>query len=117
MLIDILQSTATSQRRERDGVKAGEIVARIDTESLEAQLREAEAMVNKAEKERVYAEALLSQRESECDLKRKKLARYERLYKNGIISQDKLDEARTEVEISKAACDSSMPPILRPSAI
>jgi HlyD family secretion protein len=92
---------------EGDMVKAGEIVARIDTESLEARLREAQAMVNKAEKERAYAAALLSQRESECDLKKKKLQRYERLYKDGIISLDKLDEARTEVEISIAACDAA----------
>ncbi len=92
---------------EGDMVKAGEIVARIDTESLEAQLREAQAMVNKAEKERAYAAALLSQRESECDLKRKKLVRYERLYKDGIVSLDKLDEARTEVEIAAASCDAA----------
>lgn len=92
---------------EGDMVKAGEIVARIDTESLEARLREAEAMVNKAEKERVYAAALLVQRESECDLKKKKLLRYERLYTDGIISLDKLDEARTETEISTAACDAA----------
>lgn len=92
---------------EGDMVKAGEIVARIDTESLEAQLREAQAMVNKAEKERAYAEALLAQRESECDLKKKKLARYEKLYKDGIVSLDKLDEATTEVEIATASCDAA----------
>lgn len=92
---------------EGDLVKAGEVVARIDTQSLEAQLREALAMVNKAEKERAYAEALLSQKESECDLKRKKLARYEKLFKDGIVSEDKLDEAKTEVKISAAACDAA----------
>lgn len=92
---------------EGDMVKAGQIVARIDTESLKARLREAEAMVNKAEKERAYAAALLSQRESECLLKKKNLIRYERLYKDGIISLEKLDEARTEVEISIATCDAA----------
>lgn len=92
---------------EGDVVKAGEIVARIDTQSLEAQLREAEAMVNKAQKERAYAQAVLVEKESECDLKKKNLARSERLYRDGIIAQEKLDEARAEVEIAMASCDAA----------
>jgi len=101
---------------EGDVVTVGEVVARMDTQSLEAQQREAESMVNKAEKDRSYAQALLVQRESECDLKKKNLARSERLFRDGIIAQEKLDEARAEVEIAMASCDAARAQIAKAEA-
>ena len=51
--------------REGDMVDAGQIVARMDTVEIEAQLAAAKADVQKAEYEKVQAEALIVQRESE----------------------------------------------------
>jgi len=53
---------------EGDTAKAGQTVARMDTKSLEAQLREAEARVNQADKERRFASAVVRQRDVECAL-------------------------------------------------
>lgn len=48
--------------REGDLLEAGEVVARIDTQSLEAQLRQGMASVDQALYSKAYAEALVQQR-------------------------------------------------------
>ena len=50
---------------EGDFVKAGEIVARMDTQVLEAQLAQAQAQVRQAENAKLTATSLVAQRESE----------------------------------------------------
>ena len=88
---------------EGDLVKAGQVVARMDTESLEAQLRQAEAKLQQAMKEKAYAEAIVKQRESECNLAKRNLMRAEKLYVDGNISLEEYDQARTKEETASAS--------------
>ena len=53
--------------REGDIVEAGAVVARLDTAALEAQLRQAEAELKRAQRETEYALAIVEQRRSERD--------------------------------------------------
>lgn len=91
---------------EGDRVEAGQIVARMDTKSLEAQLREAEASVISASKQRSVALSIVSQRKSELNLAKRNLARSERLYENNNIPLEKLDSDRAAYEAARAC---SMP--------
>ncbi len=92
---------------EGDDVQAGQVVARMDTESLEAQLREAKASEISAEKQRSTAIAIVAQRESECQLAKRDLLRSKRLYENGNISLQKLDQDRAKFDVAEAMCDAA----------
>ena len=93
--------------KEGDRVESGQVVARMDTDSLEAQLREAKASVIRAEKQRSTAIAIVAQRESECQLAKRNLLRSKRLYENGNIPLQKLDQDRAKHEVAKAMCDAA----------
>lgn len=92
--------------REGDFVDANEIVARMDTKSLQAQLKQAEARVEQTKKERDQAIAIVQQRESECSLAEKELRRSLKIYKEdpGAISEEKIDRDRSRVQTAKAVC-------------
>lgn len=92
---------------EGNGVESGQIVARMDTSSLEAELAEAQASVVSAEKQRNNAIAIVAQRKSECDLARKNLSRAEKLYEKGIISSQKLDQEAATYDVSESRCDAA----------
>jgi HlyD family secretion protein len=66
--------------REGQMVDAGEVVARMDTAELEAQLLAAEAKVRKAEHEKTQAEAVIVQRDSERTFASQELQRTSTLY-------------------------------------
>ena len=89
---------------EGDTVEAGQILARMDTKVLEAQLRETEAGVNRAQQASAAAAALMKQRAADCDLAEKELKRSEELFREGGISREKLDQDLTKVESARAAC-------------
>jgi HlyD family secretion protein len=90
--------------REGDQVEAGSVVARLDTESLDAQLRQARAELARAQAERDHAEALVAQRESELDFARDELQRMQRLATQGpFVSEESVDQARTSMRSSEAA--------------
>lgn len=119
--IDIAARTAGRIKdilvREGEFVEAGQEVARMDTEVLAAQLRQAEAQGRQAESavataqsqvalreaERSAARALLAQREAELDIARKRLARTSRLAADGTVSQQDLDEDQARVKGATAA--------------
>jgi len=88
---------------EGDTVEAGQILARMDTKVLEAQLRETEAGVNRAQQASAAAAALMKQRAADCDLAEKELKRSEELFREGGISREKLDQDLTKVESARAA--------------
>jgi len=92
---------------EGDKIESGQIVARMDTSSLQAQLSEAKASVVSAEKQRINAMALLAQRKSECELARKNLSRANKLYEKGIISSQQLDQQTAEKEVAESRCDAA----------
>jgi HlyD family secretion protein len=91
---------------EGDMLEAGQVVARMDTQSLSAQLRSAQAKVDQARRERDYAVAIVRQRESECSLAEKQLARSRAMRRSdpGAISQEQIDHDVSAVETARAAC-------------
>ncbi|MDD3814210.1 MAG: HlyD family efflux transporter periplasmic adaptor subunit [Desulfocapsaceae bacterium] len=119
--IDIAAKTAGRLKdilvREGDFVTAGQIVATLDTEILDAQRREAEAHLRKAESgvetvqsqvkqrqnEKTAALALRAQRQAEFDASQKRLLRSESLARSGIISIQELDDDRAQALSAQAA--------------
>lgn len=88
---------------EGDSVEAGQIVARMETKSLQAMLKQAEAEVTRARKGRNYAAAVIEQRQSELALAKKELARARGLYENQNIALEKLQRGETVVRSAKAS--------------
>ncbi|MGD2075337.1 MAG: efflux RND transporter periplasmic adaptor subunit [Gammaproteobacteria bacterium] len=91
---------------EGDMVDVGQVVARMDTRTLKAQLRAAQAKVEQAQRERDYALAIVRQRKSECALAEKQLARSRAMRRRdpGSISQEQIDHDVTALETARAAC-------------
>ena len=92
--------------KEGDRVESGQVLARMDSKSLLAELRQAEARVNQALTERDHARAVIKQRESECALAGKDLKRSEKLYGQdpGAISLEQIEHDAAAVETAQAAC-------------
>ena len=102
---------------EGDFVTAGQVLARMDTEVLEAQLREAQAQVRRAtisidtarsqvvqrRAEKEAATAVGAQRKAELDAAQKRFERSDQLAKSGSGSIENLDNDRARYEGAKAA--------------
>jgi HlyD family secretion protein len=102
---------------EGDFVTAGQVLARMDTDQLEAQRRQAAAQLHRAvvsidtakslvtqrEAERTAAVAVLAQREAQLDAAARKRARSEQLILTSAVSQQVLDDDRANDEGAKAA--------------
>lgn len=98
-------------------VKAGDVLARMDTTQLEAQRRQAQAQFQRAaigvdtantlivqrEAERAAAAAVITQREAELDAAVRTLKRSERLAASNTISQQVLDNDRAAERGAAAA--------------
>jgi HlyD family secretion protein len=106
---------------EGDFVKAGEILVVMDTESLQAQRREAEAdehkarssidaaehRVRQAEADKAAAEALTLQRDAELYGARKHLGRSEKLAPRGVVPEQTYDDDVARVRAFEAALSSA----------
>ncbi len=102
---------------EGDFVRSGQILARMNTEQLEAQRRQAEAQLRRAiisvdtarslvlqrEAEQIAAIAVVAQRNAQLDAADRKLARSEQLIKTAAVSQQILDDDRAAAEGARAA--------------
>lgn len=102
---------------EGDLVTAGQVIALMDTEPLQAQrrealarLRQAQAALDTAESELVQrradsgaASAAVAQRTAELDAATKRFARSERLAQSGGTAQQVLDDDRAQANVSTAA--------------
>jgi HlyD family secretion protein len=88
---------------EGDTVQDGQVVARMDPSSLEAQLRQAEAKVEEARKKQLTAKALIAQRRSEQLLASRDLERARALYVQANISVKDYDRAQTAMKTTEAA--------------
>lgn len=107
--------------REGDFVEPGQILARMDTEVLEAQLREAEARLRRAEiaveaaassvtqrrAEKEAAEAIVAQREAEYDGAQRRLARSRELAPRGTVPIQRLDDDRAQAASARAAVNAA----------
>jgi len=88
---------------EGEWVKAKQLLAKMDTEELEADLNVAEANLRRTRQSKRYAQAIVIQRESELTLAQKKLKRSQQLVKQGHVSIELLDQHRTGQHTSEAA--------------
>ena len=88
---------------EGDAVEAGQVLARIDTKDSEAQLRQAEAEIERARQTRVAAQALVTQRRSELVFAEQELQRAQALHERGFASRERLDQRRAESQTASAA--------------
>lgn len=102
--------------REGELVSAGQVVAVMDTEVLEAQLRQAQAQLKQAqsavetarsrltqrESERTAARALVGQREAELEVARKRALRSSTLVSEGATSQQEADDDQARVQSAEA---------------
>ncbi len=103
--------------KEGDEVRAGQTLARMDTSTLHADLRQAEALVRQARhgtkaaaavvtqrrNEQSAASAVVAQRESQQNLAEKDVARTRQLIDKGFVSPQKLDVDKTSSQSSQAA--------------
>lgn len=88
-------------------VEAGQTVARMDTDELQAQLREAGAGLRKAREGARYAAAIVRQRQSELTYARGEYERSRRLSGQGHVSIEKLDQDRTRLATAEAALEAA----------
>ena len=83
-------------------VKAGDLVAEIDSADYKVKLEQAEANYQKALKAQNIAKANMSAVDAEIELARKDVERYTNLYETGSVSKQTLDRAVTNYESIKA---------------
>lgn len=103
--------------REGDFVKAGQAVAQMDTDVLEADKRQAEAQLQQAksavatatslvaqrESDKAAAEAEVAHRNAELNVSRSQLKRAMALSQQGYVSPQAVDDATARVESAEAA--------------
>lgn len=103
--------------KEGDFVSMGDVIARMDTRVLEAQLRQAQAQLRQAESavatarsqvaqresERTAAEAVIAQREAELEAARRRLTRTQALAKTDAVPQQQLDDHTAAFHQARAA--------------
>jgi HlyD family secretion protein len=93
--------------QEGDMVEEGQLLARMDSEVLQAQLEEAEAGKLKAETDRNVNVAVVGQRESELDLARKILSRSQQLFRQKSLEQNQLDKDQASEQTARAILEAA----------
>ena len=93
---------AAIEVREGDLVKAGQLVARIDSAQLEAQRLRAEADVARAESMVAQADAQIAQAEAELKLAERELERASSLVKRGHTSEETYDTRLSRRDVAQA---------------
>ena len=94
--------------REGQMVNTGEVLARMDTTELEAQLHAAEASVTRSEYEKTQAEAQIVQRDSERTFAKQELDRTLGLVDKGWATREKLDQRHNDMRVALAAYDTAV---------
>ncbi|MFV3304894.1 HlyD family secretion protein [Pseudomonas sp. NY15181] len=106
---------------EGDFVKAGQVVAKMDTQVLQAQLAQAQAEVRQAQNakltaeslvaqrtsEKATAEAVVAQRQAELTAAQKRFSRTEQLVRRNALPQQQLDDDRAALQSAQAALAAS----------
>jgi len=88
---------------EGDTVDAGQVVAKMDTEPPEAQLRSDEAKVKEAQDNRRTALAEVAAKQAEFNYSDKQYKRSKELVVRGAVSEQEPDVNRTHMEMTRAA--------------
>jgi HlyD family secretion protein len=79
--------------REGDTIEEGQVLARIDTRTLQAQLRQAEAQIQRAKNTKAVAIATVAQREAELEFYKSDAERERRLIGTAATSQESYEAA------------------------
>jgi HlyD family secretion protein len=90
---------------EGDTVEAGQVVARMDTSALEAQLREAQAQIKQAQDSRDVASAQVRVRKADYDYAAKDAARSQELVGKGAVSQQEAEIDNAKMLSTRAELD------------
>ncbi len=88
--------------KDNQKVKEGDIVAKIDYVDYEVRFAQADAQYQKALLAQKVAQANFGAVNSEINLAKKDLERYEKLYSEGAVSEQELDRQKTRYETIKA---------------
>lgn len=88
---------------EGDLVEPGRVLVRLDTNTLEAELAEAEANVASAREQEAVVNSSIVKKKSEVDLAVVELERARKLLPSGAGSQEEYDRRSTYLDVSKAA--------------
>ena len=88
---------------EGDTVEAGQIVATMDTEPLEAQLRQAEAQIREAQDNRNTALAEVTVKKAEFAYSDKQYNRSKQLVRRGAVSEQERDVDLSQMQANRAA--------------
>jgi HlyD family secretion protein len=98
---------ATLLVSEGDMVKAGQVVARMDTKDLEAKLKQAEAQVQQATKAIEEGRAALVQQGTQFTLAKQQLERTTALAAQGTATRELLDQRRQQFDSARAGIDAA----------
>jgi HlyD family secretion protein len=93
--------------KEGDTVDAGQIVARIDPEALDAQLRQAEARIREARDSQQSALATVAEKKSDYDFKEKQYSRTRQLFQQRIVPEQNLDRDQGSRDAARAVWQSA----------
>src|SRR5438128_10195199 len=84
-------------------VREGEIIARLESQDYDAQVRRAQAQVQQAEAQIASGRAAVRRAEADLAEARRQLAVHERLSKEQILATDTLEASRARVRVLDAA--------------
>ena len=88
---------------EGDTSEVGQVLARMDTRTLKAQLRQAEAQIQRAKDTKTTAEAAVKQREAELGFWRSDMDRERRLVGSGASSREVYEGVQAKWQAGEAA--------------
>lgn len=92
---------------EGDNVLSGQLLARIDTRTLEAQRAQAQSEVVRARENVASVQATVHLRESERRLAQQDLARFRELYARGHSSGQQIDQQQARFDTASAALEAA----------
>ena len=98
---------------EGDTVDSGQVLAIMDTEPLEAQLREAQAQIKGAEDNRRVAQADVAVKQSELALATSQYKRSNELVPSGAVSVQERDVDLTKMESTRSALEGAKSQVVR----
>ncbi|SFB06985.1 HlyD family secretion protein [Azotobacter beijerinckii] len=115
---------------EGDFVQPGQILARMDTQTLDAQLNQASAQVRQAENailtararvaqrqsEEASAAAVVEQRQAELTAAEKRFARTDALVRRNAVARQQLDDDRADMQSARAALAAARSAVLSAQA-